>query len=111
MRRRVVRSVAIKAWVVVGVVLVPHHCPRDSLTHCELGAKRRPIRASIAATMRHRILALELRADVAGKPRSSRMFDYVYTDHAQYTIKIYAKMALFPLILTGPLSLDRSDSF
>ena len=56
--------------------------------------------------MRHRILALELRADVhvAGKPRSSRMFDYVYTDHAQYTIKIYAKMAIFPLILTGPLS-------
>ena len=34
----------------------------------------------------------------------SRMFDYVYTDHAQYTIKMYAKMALFPLILTGPLS-------
>ena len=32
------------------------------------------------------------------------MFDYVYTDHAQYTIKTYAKMALFPLILTGPLS-------
>ena len=35
----------------------------------------------------------------------SRMFDYVYTDHsnhAQYTIKMYAKMALFPLILTGP---------
>ena len=25
----------------------------------------------------------------------SRMFDYVYTDHAQYTIKTYAKMALF----------------
>ena len=25
----------------------------------------------------------------------SRMFDYVYTDHAQYTIKMYAKMALF----------------
>ena len=25
------------------------------------------------------------------------MFDYVYTDHAQYTIKTYAKMALFPL--------------
>ena len=35
----------------------------------------------------------------------SRMFDYVYTDHAQYTIKTYAKMALFPLLLTGPLSL------
>ena len=34
----------------------------------------------------------------------SRMFDYVYTDHAQYTIKTYAKMALFPLVLTGPLS-------
>ena len=33
------------------------------------------------------------------------MFDYVYTDHAQYTIKTYAKMALFPLLLTGPLSL------
>ena len=34
------------------------------------------------------------------------MFDYVYTDHAQYTIKTYAKMALFPLsiVLTGPLS-------
>ena len=32
------------------------------------------------------------------------MFYYVYTDHAQYTIKIYAKMALFPLILAGPLS-------
>ena len=32
------------------------------------------------------------------------MFDYVYTDHAQYTIKTYAKMALFPLLLTGPLS-------
>eukprot|EP01048_Picozoa_sp_COSAG05_P015134 COSAG05_NODE_1791_length_4082_cov_9.583229_1_plen_31_part_10 len=31
------------------------------------------------------------------------MFDYVYTDHAQYTIKTYAKMALFPLLLTGPL--------
>ena len=27
-----------------------------------------------------------------------------YTDHAQYTIKTYAKMALFPLLLTGPLS-------
>ena len=36
------------------------------------------------------------------------MFDYVYTDHAQYqyTIKMYAKMALFSLILTGPLSVD-----
>ena len=32
------------------------------------------------------------------------MFDYVYTDHAQYTIKTYAKMALFPLVLSGPLS-------
>ena len=32
------------------------------------------------------------------------MVDYVYTDHAQYTIKTYAKMALFPLVLTGPLS-------
>ena len=32
------------------------------------------------------------------------MFDYVYTDHAQYTIKIYAKMAIFPLLLIGPLS-------
>ena len=29
---------------------------------------------------------------------------YVYADHAQYTIKTYGKMALFPLILTGPLS-------
>ena len=28
---------------------------------------------------------------------------YVYTDHAQYTIKTYAKMALFRLILTDPL--------
>ena len=36
------------------------------------------------------------------------MFDYVYTDHAQYTIKTYAKMALFPLLLTGPLSTDLS---
>ena len=35
----------------------------------------------------------------------SRMFDYVYTDHAQYTIKMYAKMALFRLVLTGPLSI------
>ena len=35
----------------------------------------------------------------------SQMLDYVYTDHAQYTIKTYAKMALFPLVLTGPLSL------
>ena len=26
---------------------------------------------------------------------------YVYTDHAQYTIKTYAKMALFPLVLLG----------
>ena len=34
------------------------------------------------------------------------MFDYVYTDHAQYTIKTYAKMTLFPVILTGPLSID-----
>ena len=34
----------------------------------------------------------------------SRMFDYVYTDHAQYTIKMMAKMALFPLVLTSPLS-------
>ena len=34
------------------------------------------------------------------------MFDYVYTDHAQYTIKTYAKMALFPLLLTGPLSVS-----
>ena len=34
------------------------------------------------------------------------MFDYVYTDHAQYTIKTYAKMALFPLVLTGPLSVE-----
>ena len=32
---------------------------------------------------------------------------YVYADHAQYTIKTYAKMALFPLILTGPLSVER----
>ena len=31
---------------------------------------------------------------------------YVYADHAQYTIKTYAKMALFPLILTSPLSID-----
>ena len=29
------------------------------------------------------------------------MVDYVYTDHAQYTIKTYAKMALFPLVLLG----------
>ena len=29
------------------------------------------------------------------------MADYVYTDHAQYTIKTYAKMALFPLVLLG----------
>ena len=34
----------------------------------------------------------------------SRMCYYVYTDHAQYTIKTYAKMALFPLVLIGPLS-------
>ena len=34
----------------------------------------------------------------------SRMCYYVYVDHAQYTIKIYAKMALFRLVLTGPLS-------
>ena len=33
------------------------------------------------------------------------MFDYVYTDRAQYTIKMYAKMALFRLVLTGPLSI------
>ena len=33
------------------------------------------------------------------------MADYVYTDHAQYTIKTYAKMTLFPLILIGPLSI------
>ena len=31
---------------------------------------------------------------------------YVYADHAQYTIKTYAKMSLFALDLTGPLSLD-----
>ena len=31
----------------------------------------------------------------------SRMFDYVYTDHAQYRIKTYAKMALFRLVLLG----------
>ena len=31
---------------------------------------------------------------------------YVYADHAQYTIKTYAKMALFRLVLTGPLSVD-----
>ena len=36
------------------------------------------------------------------------MFYYVYTDHAQYTIKTYAKMALFPLLLTGPLSIRGS---
>ena len=29
---------------------------------------------------------------------------YVYADHAQYTIKTYAKMALFRLVLTGVLS-------
>ena len=29
---------------------------------------------------------------------------YVYADHAQYTIKTYAKMALFPLVLSGPFS-------
>ena len=29
---------------------------------------------------------------------------YVYADHAQYTIKTYAKMSLFALDLTGPLS-------
>ena len=40
----------------------------------------------------------------------SRMFYYVYTDHAQYTIKTYAKMALFPLLLTGPLSLHSEPS-
>ena len=28
-----------------------------------------------------------------------------YADHAQYTIKTYAKMALFRLVLTGPLSI------
>ena len=39
----------------------------------------------------------------------SRMFDYVYTDHAQYTIKTYAKMALFPLVLTGPLSVETEN--
>ena len=36
---------------------------------------------------------------------------YVYADHAQYTIKTYAKMALFRLVLTGVLStvnLDRA---
>ena len=32
-----------------------------------------------------------------------------YTDHAQYTIKTYAKMARFPLVLTGPVS-DVHDS-
>ena len=36
----------------------------------------------------------------------SRMCYYVYTDHAQYTIKTYAKMALFRLVLTGSLSTD-----
>ena len=30
---------------------------------------------------------------------------YVYADHAQYTIKTYAKMSLFALDLAGPLSL------
>ena len=35
----------------------------------------------------------------------SRMCYYVYADHAQYTIKTYAKMALFRLVLTGVLSL------
>ena len=30
---------------------------------------------------------------------------YVYADHAQYTIKTYAKMSLFALDLTGPLSI------
>ena len=34
----------------------------------------------------------------------SRMCYYVYADHAQYTIKTYAKMALFRLVLTGVLS-------
>ena len=29
------------------------------------------------------------------------MADYVYSDHAQYTIKTYAKMALFRLVLLG----------
>ena len=33
------------------------------------------------------------------------MFDYVYTDHAQYTIKMNAQNGTFPLILTGPLSI------
>ena len=46
-------------------------------------------------------------------PRS-RMFDYVYTDHAQYTIKMYAKMALFRLASSNWPALcttefDRSD--
>ena len=41
----------------------------------------------------------------------SRMFDYVYTDHAQYTIKTYAKMALFRLVLTGPLSILGHDLY
>ena len=34
------------------------------------------------------------------------MADYVYTDHAQYTIKTYANMALFRLVLNGPLSVQ-----
>ena len=40
----------------------------------------------------------------------SRMFDYVYTDHAHYTIKTYAKMAVFRLVLTGPLSTTSSTA-
>ena len=35
---------------------------------------------------------------------------YVYADHAQYTIKTYSKMTLFPLILTGPLSVFAAES-
>ena len=34
---------------------------------------------------------------------------YVYADHAQYTIKTYAKMALFRLVLTGVLSTVQID--
>ena len=34
---------------------------------------------------------------------------YVYADHAQYTIKTYAKMALFRLVLTGVLSIPRGS--
>ena len=50
---------------------------------------------------------IETSADARRSIAAVECVIYVYADHAQYTIKTYAKMSLFALDLTGgPISED-----